>query len=168
MRCAFLSLTGCLALILAGCAVFAAEVPPPAVDSNGTVSGRTAVAVLAGGCFWGVEAVFQRVRGVTGEVPPATRAAAARTRKYEIVSSGRTGHAESVRISYDPAQVSYGSSCRFSSPSSTIRPSSTARVRITRPEYRSAIFYANPELSSASPKPTYGNSTPPMFSALRS
>ena len=80
--------------------------PPPAID-NPHAAGPLQTAVLAGGCFWGVQAVFQHVKGVTRAVSGyagGDRASA----DYETVSSGRTGHAESVQITFDPAQVSFG------------------------------------------------------------
>ena len=67
---------------------------------------RTETAVLAGGCFWGVEAVFEHVKGVQGVVSGFAGGAAGDA-KYERVSSEKTGHAEAVRISYDPRQISY-------------------------------------------------------------
>jgi len=81
-------------------------VPAPAIDvpaGNAT----TAVAVIAGGCFWGVQAVFQHVDGVLGAVS-GYAGGEARTAEYEIVGTGMTGHAESVQITYDPRQISYG------------------------------------------------------------
>ena len=80
-------------------------VPAPVVDE--TPAGATETAVLAGGCFWGVQGVFQHVQGVTQAVSGYAGGAAG-TAKYEVVSSGSTGHAESVRISFDPKKVSYG------------------------------------------------------------
>jgi peptide-methionine (S)-S-oxide reductase len=84
----------------------AAVVPPPAVDvSSGTDS--PSIAVLAGGCFWGVQGVFQHVKGVTSAVS-GYAGGAKRDADYEVVSSGMTGHAESVEVLYDPRQISYG------------------------------------------------------------
>jgi peptide-methionine (S)-S-oxide reductase len=80
-------------------------VPPPAADLP-TAQG-TEVAVLAGGCFWGVQGVFQHVDGVTSAVS-GYAGGDKTTADYNRVSSGRTGHAESVRITYDPSKVSYG------------------------------------------------------------
>jgi len=81
-------------------------VAPPALDEP---AGRapTEVAVLAGGCFWGVQGVFQHVDGVTSAVS-GYAGGAKETAEYDKVGSGRTGHAESVRITYDPRKVSYG------------------------------------------------------------
>lgn len=80
-------------------------IPPPTVDL--TETGATATAVFAGGCFWGVQGVFQHVVGVTDAVSGYS-GGAADTATYEQTGSGTTGHAESVQITYDPAIVSYG------------------------------------------------------------
>lgn len=81
-------------------------VPPPAEDE--TPGPRTReVAVVAGGCFWGIQGVFQHVKGVINAVSGYTGGAQA-TAQYEIVSSGTTGHAESVQITYDPHAITYG------------------------------------------------------------
>src|ERR1700677_1747725 len=80
-------------------------VPAPALDE--TASGTSETVVLAGGCFWGVQGVFQHVKGVTGAVSGYT-GGEKNTAEYETVSSGTTGHAESVEVTFDPHQVSYG------------------------------------------------------------
>ncbi len=80
--------------------------PPPAVDEPAGQA-TSEVAVLAGGCFWGVQGVFQHVEGVTGAVSGYAGGAAA-TADYERVGSGTTGHAESVRVTFDPQKISYG------------------------------------------------------------
>lgn len=86
-------------------------IPPPVLDDlparAGPSKGSAEVAVLAGGCFWGVQAVYQRVHGVSQAVSGYAGGTAA-TARYEAVGSGSTGHAEAVRITYDPRQVSYG------------------------------------------------------------
>src|ERR1700686_537999 len=92
---------------MAACIASAAVVPPPAVDIPAGGSRQQAVAVLAGGCFWGVEAVFEHLNGVTGVVS-GYAGGSANTAHYEMVGTGRTGHAESVQIVYDPSQISYG------------------------------------------------------------
>ncbi len=81
-------------------------IAPPAVD-NPKAAGATQMAVLSGGCFWGVQGVFEHVRGVR-EVVSGYSGGERSTAHYEEVSSGSTGHAESVKISFDPAEVSYG------------------------------------------------------------
>lgn len=83
----------------------APAIPAPAVDEHTTATSE--VAVLAGGCFWGVQGVFQHVDGVTSAVS-GYAGGSKDTAEYETVSTGTTGHAESVRITFDPQRVSYG------------------------------------------------------------
>jgi len=82
-------------------------VPPPAIDMPLAKAPATATAVLAGGCFWGLEGMFEHVAGVKS-VRSGYAGGAGATAHYEIVGSGLTGHAESVEIKYDPARISYG------------------------------------------------------------
>ena len=82
-------------------------VPPPAIDMPLAKAPETATAVLAGGCFWGLEGMFEHVAGVKS-VRSGYAGGAGATAHYEIVGSGLTGHAESVEIKYDPARISYG------------------------------------------------------------
>lgn len=100
-----------LAALLGGSAGIAAAeegiaLPAPVLDEPATTA-KTETAVLAGGCFWGVQGVFQHVDGVTNAVS-GYAGGAADTAQYETVSGGATGHAETVRITYDPARISYG------------------------------------------------------------
>lgn len=83
----------------------AVVLPPPAFDTS--ASGTQETAVFAGGCFWGVQAVFQHTRGVLNAVS-GYAGGTQDTARYEIVTSGQTGHAEAVRVTYDPRQISYG------------------------------------------------------------
>ena len=126
-------------------AVIAAEapvvLPPPALD-NPLSAGSPQTAVLSGGCFWGVQAVFQRLKGVQRAVSGYS-GGEARTAEYETVSSGRTGHAESVQITFDPAQISYGQILQvfFSvvhDPTQLNRQGPDSGT-----QYRSEIFYAS-------------------------
>jgi peptide-methionine (S)-S-oxide reductase len=78
---------------------------PPA--QNLKAPGTTETAVLAGGCFWGMEGVFERLKGVS-DVVSGYSGGDKSTAMYDIVSTGRTGHAESVRITYDPSKISFG------------------------------------------------------------
>lgn len=87
-------------------AALQSAVPNPVTDSSPTPPGRQ-TAVFAGGCFWGMEALFERVEGVSS-VTSGFSGGSAETANYKQVSAGRTGHAESVHITYDPSQVSYG------------------------------------------------------------
>ena len=101
----------------------------------------TEVAVFAGGCFWGVDAVFKHVRGVVRVVSGYSGGSAA-TARYGLVSSHTTGHAESVEVTFDPAQVSYGDLLRVFF---TVAHDPTELNRQgpdEGPQYRSAIFYA--------------------------
>ena len=107
--------TAALALLLGPLASSAAEdavvIPAPAVDTPLASAHRSETIVLAGGCFWGVQKVFQHVRGVERAVSGYAGGSAA-TADYETVSTGRTGHAESVQITFDPSVVSVGTLLR--------------------------------------------------------
>jgi peptide-methionine (S)-S-oxide reductase len=83
----------------------AVKIPPPAADAQGSDGIQTAV--LSGGCFWGVQGVFQHTAGVTSAVS-GYAGGSQMTATYEQVSSGTTGHAESVQVKYDPKRISYG------------------------------------------------------------
>ncbi len=104
------------ALLVAGVAAFAVSrsaaeevrpVPAPAVDENVATAPASETAIVAGGCFWGVQGVFQHVKGVTAAVSGYAGGEAS-TATYDEVSTGSTGHAESVRITYDPRKITYG------------------------------------------------------------
>ncbi|MBK1721208.1 peptide-methionine (S)-S-oxide reductase MsrA [Thiocystis violacea] len=116
--------------------------PDPKVDETPTPGSETAV--LGGGCFWGVEAVFEHVRGVS-DVISGYAGGDADSATYREVSSGRTGHAESVRITYDPSQVTYGQLLKvfFEVAHDPTELNRQGPDRGT--QYRSAIFYANEE-----------------------
>jgi peptide-methionine (S)-S-oxide reductase len=97
------------ALVAVASAETVVRLPAPTTDTR--ESGKRATAVLAGGCFWGVEGVFSRVKGVIS-VESGYHGGAAGTAAYDRVGGGDTGHAEAVRIVYDPSQVSYGTLLR--------------------------------------------------------
>jgi peptide-methionine (S)-S-oxide reductase len=82
-------------------------IPDPVIDAPLAAAKGEQIAVLAGGCFWGVEAVYEHVKGVI-DAESGYCGGTAGTANYEVVSSGRTEHAESVRVKYDPSQISYG------------------------------------------------------------
>jgi len=105
-------------------------------------------AVFAGGCFWGVDAVFRHVRGVMRVVSGYSGGNAA-TARYELVSTHLTGHAESVEVTFDPSQVSYDQLLRVFF---TVAHDPTQRNRQgpdEGPQYRSVVFYATPEQQRA-------------------
>lgn len=111
--------------------------PAPAVDPADP--SPTATAVLAGGCFWGVQGVFQHVAGVKSAVS-GYAGGGAQTANYESVGTGSTGHAEAVRISYDPRQISYGTLLRIFF-SVVADPTTLNRQGPDRgTQYRTAIF----------------------------
>jgi len=87
-------------------------VPAPVVDAARTTAPGQQTAVLSGGCFWGVQAVFQHVRGVI-TATSGYSGGTAKTAEYEIVSTGETAHAESVQVVFDPSQVTYGELLRI-------------------------------------------------------
>src|SRR6202050_507274 len=95
-----------LATLIAGFTLCAASLPGPAVDENRSEK-KSETVVLAGGCFWGVQAVFDAIKGVSSAVSGYAGGSKANAH-YEIVSTGTTGHAESVQVTFDPAQVSFG------------------------------------------------------------
>ena len=98
------------------------SIPAPELDTPAAEAAGPQVAVLAGGCFWGLQGMFEHVRGVTRVVAGYSGGDKA-TAHYEMVGTERTGHAESVEITFDPKQVSYGQLLRLFFPSRTIRRS---------------------------------------------
>lgn len=122
--------------------VAAAQVPPPSLDAPpAAVKGERSV-VLAGGCFWGVQAVFQHLRGVTRAVSGYS-GGSAWTANYPVVSTGATGHAESVEVTYDPAQISYGQILRVFFSVVHDPTEMNRQGPDVGPQYRSAIFHAD-------------------------
>jgi peptide-methionine (S)-S-oxide reductase len=122
----------------------AVVIPAPTHDATEPAGARPQMIVLAGGCFWGVQAVFQHTKGVTSAVS-GYAGGNKQTAHYEMVGSGRTGHAESVAVTFDPQQISYGKILQiyFSvahNPTELNRQGPDAGT-----QYRSAIFYANAE-----------------------
>ena len=118
-------------------------VPDPALDARpGQSSSQTAV--LAGGCFWGVQGVFQHTKGITGAVS-GYAGGERRTAQYDLVGTGSTGHAEAVQVTFDPAQISYG---RVLQVFFSVAHDPTQKNRQgpdVGPQYRSAIFPGNTE-----------------------
>lgn len=130
---------------LAGCEAWSqagesAPVMLPAPESASPTGGGSQSVVLAGGCFWGIQAVFQHVRGVQRAVS-GYAGGDAQSAQYETVSSGTTGHAESVEVTFDPAQVSLGEILRVYF-SVAHDPTQVDRQGPDHgSQYRSAIFY---------------------------
>lgn len=117
-------------------------IPAPAADDTAKTPGMLHTAVFAGGCFWGVQGVFQRVHGVTQAVS-GYAGGAKETATYEMIGSGRTGHAEAVKVTYDPTKVSYAQLLHIFF-SVVHDPTQLNRQDPdVGPQYRSAIFYAD-------------------------
>lgn len=136
-------------LLFAGLALLAfqaegATFPDPAVDETRPPAKTLKKAVLAGGCFWCTEAVFEHVEGVVNVVSGYS-GGTRETANYEAVSTGRTGHAEAIEITYDASKITYGALLRVffeiaHDPTQLNRQGPDAG-----PQYRSAIFALNPE-----------------------
>jgi peptide-methionine (S)-S-oxide reductase len=118
-----------------------ATVPPPALD-NPKQAGPLQTAVLAGGCFWGVQGVYEHVRGVE-KVVSGYAGGEWSTAHYEDVSTGNTGHAESVEITFDPAKVSYGELLRIFFSVVHDPTQRNGQGPDEGPQYRSAIAYSD-------------------------
>lgn len=118
--------------------------PDPVLDAPLAATKGEQTAVLAGGCFWGVEAVFEHVKGVTG-VTSGYSGGSAGSADYESVSAGNTGHAESVRITYDPSQVTYGRLLKVFFSVAHDPTQLNRQGPDVGKHYRSAVFYSGEE-----------------------
>ncbi|MGZ6185641.1 MAG: peptide-methionine (S)-S-oxide reductase MsrA [Candidatus Binataceae bacterium] len=119
-----------------------AAAPIQAAEGAPAAPGSRQEAVFAGGCFWGVDAVFKHVKGVD-RVVAGYAGGGPSTAQYEVVSTGTTGHAESVEVTYDPSQVSYNDLlkvffCAAHDPTELNRQGPDSGT-----QYRSAVFYTN-------------------------
>jgi peptide-methionine (S)-S-oxide reductase len=132
-------------LALAGCgsaASSAVSLPDPGVSAAVLPGAGPQTAVLAGGCFWGMEGVFEHVKGVA-KVTSGYAGGRAETANYPTVSTGTTGHAESVRITYDPARISYGQLLKVYFSVAHDPTELNRQGPDTGTQYRSEIFYTN-------------------------
>ncbi|GAB2174578.1 peptide-methionine (S)-S-oxide reductase MsrA [Dongia sp. agr-C8] len=148
---AVLLLTGAIAAAALGLkgtpssAEEAKVIPAPLIDVDASASPvATETAVFAGGCFWGVQGVFQHVAGVTRAVS-GYAGGAAETAQYAMVGSGETGHAESVQVTYDPHQISYGALLQIYFSVAHDPTQLNYQGPDMGPQYRSTIFPASPE-----------------------
>lgn len=119
----------------------AAEFPDPTLDPKQT--GKQ-TAVLAGGCFWCTEAVFELIEGVD-DVISGYAGGTKETAKYDVVSTGRTAHAEAILITFDPEKMSYGQLLKIFFSVAHDPTTLNRQGHDVGPQYRSAIFYANEE-----------------------
>jgi peptide-methionine (S)-S-oxide reductase len=120
----------------------AAPARTPAAAYDPPAAGSVETAVLSGGCFWGVQGVFEHVRGVR-QVLAGYAGGQKATAQYELVSTGTTGHAESVKIVFDPHQISYGEILRIYFSVATDPTQLNAQFPDEGPQYRGEIFYAD-------------------------
>ena len=141
LLCTAAALGAGLTLNASHAAESAVKIPAPAADATTSASG-TQTAVFAGGCFWGVQGVFQRVNGVVQAVS-GYAGGAKETAQYEMVGTGMTGHAESVKITYDPKKVSYGTLLQIYFSVAHDPTQLNRQDPDNGPQYRSAVFYAN-------------------------
>jgi peptide-methionine (S)-S-oxide reductase len=121
----------------------AVVIPPPTLDLSAPAGGTQTV-VLAGGCFWGVQAVYEYTKGVTSAVAGYS-GGSKETARYEMVGTERTGHAESVQVTYDPQQISLGKILQIYFSVAHNPTELNFQGPDHGPSYRSAIFYSNDE-----------------------
>jgi peptide-methionine (S)-S-oxide reductase len=122
----------------------ATALPSPTVDAAIATSKAEQTVVVAGGCFWGIQAVFQHVKGVTNATSGYS-GGSAKTAEYELVGTGETGHAESVKITYDPSQITYGQLLRVFFSVAHDPTQLNRQGPDSGSQYRSAIFYNSDE-----------------------
>ncbi len=121
-----------------------ATVPAPVQNASLAAAPGQQTAVLSGGCFWGVQAVFQHVKGVISATS-GYAGGSAKTAEYEIVSTGETGHAESVQIVFDPSQITYGELLRVFFSVAHDPTQLNRQGPDEGSQYRSSIFYSSDE-----------------------
>jgi peptide-methionine (S)-S-oxide reductase len=137
-------------LVLGGAVACAARTdstgafPGPAADASLATSHGEQTAVFSGGCFWGIQAVFQHVKGVIRATSGYSGGSAA-TAEYEVVSTGATGHAESVKVAYDPAAVTYGQLLKVFFSVAHDPTELNRQGPDSGSQYRSVIFYGGDE-----------------------
>jgi peptide-methionine (S)-S-oxide reductase len=132
-----------IAGLIAGFTLNAASLPGPAVDENQSDK-KSETVVLAGGCFWGVQAVFSDLKGVSSAISGYAGGSKS-TAHYEIVSTGTTGHAESVQVTFDPSQVSFGQLLKIYFSVAHDPTELNRQGPDEGTQYRSEIFYTTDE-----------------------
>ena len=144
--CAILILLVGTTMIFNACnnASAAVAIPNPKLDAQLATTKSQQTAVFAGGCFWGIEAVFDQVKGVS-KAESGYAGGSANTADYYTVSSGATGHAESVRVTYDASQITYGQLLKVFFSVAHDPTELNRQGPDVGSQYRSAVFYANDE-----------------------
>jgi len=122
----------------------AQALPAPKLDASLPAAGQAETAVLSGGCFWGVQAVFEHVKGVK-KVYAGYSGGPGAMAQYELVSTGTTGHAESVEVVFDPQQITYGEVLRIFFTVATDPTQVNMQFPDEGPQYRNEVFYGSPE-----------------------
>jgi peptide-methionine (S)-S-oxide reductase len=130
------------AALLAAVSLRASSFPDPQKDMH--LTGKSDTVVFAAGCFWGVEGVFERVKGVT-EATSGYAGGSRLTAHYEIVSTGATGHAESVKVTYDPSQITFGQLLKVYFAVAHDPTQLNRQGPDEGTQYRSSIFYTSDE-----------------------
>jgi peptide-methionine (S)-S-oxide reductase len=143
LACTLMAAAGALLWLGAAHSEDAVVIAPPTQD-EAPGDRHSEKAVLAGGCFWGVQGVYEHVQGVQ-RVVSGYAGGAADTAHYETVGGGRTGHAESVEITFDPTQISYGTLLQIFFSVAHNPTEMNRQGPDTGTQYRSAIFPASPE-----------------------
>jgi peptide-methionine (S)-S-oxide reductase len=144
------ALAAVLAATVAGVALrdFASEkpsaLPTPAVDESLATAPGQETLVLGGGCFWGIQAVYQHVKGVTSATSGYSGGSSS-TAEYEIVSTGTTNHAESVKVVFDPSKITYGQLLQVFFSVAHDPTELNHQGPDDGTQYRSVIFYTSPE-----------------------
>ena len=118
--------------------------PRPALDQPVAATKGKEVAVISGGCFWGIQAVYEHTRGVISATS-GYAGGTADTAQYETVSSGKTGHAESVKVVFDPSEITYGQILMIFFSVAHNPTELNKQGPDWGTQYRSSVFYANPE-----------------------
>ena len=137
-------IAGVLALAFLAHPTAAGKFPEPVRDTPRAAAREFQTAVFAGGCFWGIEAVFEGLEGV-GDVVSGYAGGQEKTAHYEMVGTGRTGHAESVKVTYDASKITYGQLLKVLFSVAHDPTELNRQGPDEGPQYRSAIFYANDE-----------------------
>jgi len=164
----FLPVLAALPFITAHSQTAAVRIDPPGLDAptGANTSEGLETAVLAGGCFWGVQAVYQHTKGVVNAVS-GYAGGSSDDANYKSVSYGRTGHAEAVRVTFDPRVVSYGKILQIFFSVAHDPTQLNRQGPDYGTQYRSEIF-RRPMRSAASPRPISRSSTPRALSRSRS
>jgi peptide-methionine (S)-S-oxide reductase len=139
-----LAIAGLIGTMSCNAATAAVKIPDPAVDSPLASAKGQQTMVIAGGCFWGIQAVFQHVKGVK-KAASGYAGGQANTAHYEMVSTGRTGHAESVKVVFDPSLITYGQLLKVFFSVAHDPTELNRQGPDTGTQYRSAIFYSDPD-----------------------